>query len=453
MSHDTIDKVDYLEQNAPPESKAQLVTWRGLLLDGHHRLAICTQYGLACTTVELDLPDRLAARIWIIRNQFGRRNLIAYIRSVLALQLKNALAEQAKERQRGGQGGVLLRQNSDEAKGRTDEQKAAVGVEGGALFTCDRCADTFTAPVWHCPRCDHHWPVDRLECGNCRANNRPVRQNSDERGRTDEQVAALAGTSRDTIRKVDYLEQNAPPELKAQLATGEVSINAGYQQVRRGKRRAKRAETLRDKALTPPPALTTLPSRYPILYADPPWRNEHSASDSRAIENQYPTMPLAEICALPARRMLRRECRDRAAESSSHPGPAEGRANPPVLLPYRRTTPISGAELCFCAGFQAPSGCVPGLSVIGGSDSLATRERAAGQLPSRSGPSAARWARPGRRCPGAGGGGGRAGAPNRAARSGVGPPPTAGLQCIPSRPHLRQGGRRLPCRPHGFGRG
>ena len=321
---------------------------------------------LAYATVELDLPDRLAARIWIIRNQFGRRNLIAYIRSVLALQLKNALAEQAKERQRGGQGGVLLRQNSDEAKGRTDEQKAAVGVEGGALFTCDRCADTFTAPVWHCPRCDHHWPVDRLECGNCRANNRPVRQNSDERGRTDEQVAALAGTSRDTIRKVDYLEQNAPPELKAQLATGEVSINAGYQQVRRGKRRAKRAETLRDKALTPPPALTTLPSRYPILYADPPWRNEHSASDSRAIENQYPTMPLAEICALPARRMLRRECRDRAAESSSHPGPAEGRANPPVLLPYRRTTPISGAELCFCAGFQAPSGCVPGLSVIGG---------------------------------------------------------------------------------------
>jgi len=39
--------------------------------------------------------------------------------------------------------------------------------------------------------------------------------------------------------------------------------------------------------------------RYPVLYADPPWRYEHSESESRAIENQYPTMTLDEICALP----------------------------------------------------------------------------------------------------------------------------------------------------------
>jgi N6-adenosine-specific RNA methylase IME4 len=36
-----------------------------------------------------------------------------------------------------------------------------------------------------------------------------------------------------------------------------------------------------------------------ILYADPPWRYEHSATDSRQIENQYPTMTLEDICALP----------------------------------------------------------------------------------------------------------------------------------------------------------
>lgn len=39
--------------------------------------------------------------------------------------------------------------------------------------------------------------------------------------------------------------------------------------------------------------------RYPVLYADPPWRYEHAESESRAIENQYPTMALDEICALP----------------------------------------------------------------------------------------------------------------------------------------------------------
>jgi N6-adenosine-specific RNA methylase IME4 len=38
---------------------------------------------------------------------------------------------------------------------------------------------------------------------------------------------------------------------------------------------------------------------HPIIYADPPWRYEHAESATREIENQYPTMELDEICALP----------------------------------------------------------------------------------------------------------------------------------------------------------
>jgi N6-adenosine-specific RNA methylase IME4 len=34
---------------------------------------------------------------------------------------------------------------------------------------------------------------------------------------------------------------------------------------------------------------------YDIIYADPPWRYSFSKSDSRKIENQYPTMSLQEI--------------------------------------------------------------------------------------------------------------------------------------------------------------
>jgi N6-adenosine-specific RNA methylase IME4 len=36
--------------------------------------------------------------------------------------------------------------------------------------------------------------------------------------------------------------------------------------------------------------------KYPIIYADPPWQYEHSKTDNRKIENQYPTMSLNEIC-------------------------------------------------------------------------------------------------------------------------------------------------------------
>lgn len=35
----------------------------------------------------------------------------------------------------------------------------------------------------------------------------------------------------------------------------------------------------------------------PVIYADPPWRYDFAPSDSRAIENQYPTMELEDICA------------------------------------------------------------------------------------------------------------------------------------------------------------
>jgi N6-adenosine-specific RNA methylase IME4 len=46
----------------------------------------------------------------------------------------------------------------------------------------------------------------------------------------------------------------------------------------------------------------TLPTgfaHYPVIYADPPWRYEHVETESRAIENQYPTMDLEAIKALP----------------------------------------------------------------------------------------------------------------------------------------------------------
>jgi len=39
--------------------------------------------------------------------------------------------------------------------------------------------------------------------------------------------------------------------------------------------------------------------RYHLLYADPPWRYDHTETESRAIENHYPTMSLDEMCALP----------------------------------------------------------------------------------------------------------------------------------------------------------
>lgn len=69
-------ELERLEQNLLEEGcREPLITWRGLLLDGHHRLEICEKHGLPYETRALDLPDRAAAESWMIRNQLGRRNL------------------------------------------------------------------------------------------------------------------------------------------------------------------------------------------------------------------------------------------------------------------------------------------------------------------------------------------------------------------------------------------
>ncbi len=48
--------------------------------------------------------------------------------------------------------------------------------------------------------------------------------------------------------------------------------------------------------------------RFPVIYCDPPWRYEYIETESRAIENQYPTMSLEEICALSINEIALDDC-------------------------------------------------------------------------------------------------------------------------------------------------
>lgn len=74
-----------------------LVTWRGILIDGHNRFAICSKHGLEFQTVEREFEDQSHVIEWIIRNQFGRRNLSAYERTKLALRLEEAIAGRSRQ--------------------------------------------------------------------------------------------------------------------------------------------------------------------------------------------------------------------------------------------------------------------------------------------------------------------------------------------------------------------
>lgn len=96
-----------------------LVAWRQnghkpVVLDGHNRFTICSTHSIPFKTVEMRFPDEDAAMVWIIRNQFGRRNLTPFTRAELALKLEPLLRPAAKEKQKEG-GRAKVCQNSDKA--------------------------------------------------------------------------------------------------------------------------------------------------------------------------------------------------------------------------------------------------------------------------------------------------------------------------------------------------
>jgi hypothetical protein len=66
-----------LEENILSVKKCRdaLIIWQGTLVDGHNRYKICTEHGIKFTTHELKYDSREDVILWIVNNQFGRRNL------------------------------------------------------------------------------------------------------------------------------------------------------------------------------------------------------------------------------------------------------------------------------------------------------------------------------------------------------------------------------------------
>ena len=92
------EEFQQLEENCVKEGiRDALITWNGILIDGHNRFKIAAKHGLQWNEKRMQFADRNEAIRWIILNQFGRRNLSAYDRSILALKLKPVIAEKAKE--------------------------------------------------------------------------------------------------------------------------------------------------------------------------------------------------------------------------------------------------------------------------------------------------------------------------------------------------------------------
>jgi len=83
-----------------------IITWNDSIVDGHNRYQICSELELHFDVKQIEFDDRDEAKIWIIKNQFGRRNLRPFQRLELASCMEDVIAKQAKENQSAGGGSV-----------------------------------------------------------------------------------------------------------------------------------------------------------------------------------------------------------------------------------------------------------------------------------------------------------------------------------------------------------
>ena len=92
-----------LEENILNEGiRDPILTWNGIIIDGHHRYEIAQKHNLEFNTEEMSFENIDEAKEWVINNQLGRRNINTYERCRLVLIKKDRIAAESKERMLAG---------------------------------------------------------------------------------------------------------------------------------------------------------------------------------------------------------------------------------------------------------------------------------------------------------------------------------------------------------------
>ena len=146
-----------------------ILVWDGCIVDGHNRYAICHEHGIPFAQEERRFESRSEVKLWMLRNQLGRRNLNSFQRSEMALKLKDAVAELSEKRMRAG---------------------VKVEADPGEIFP-----------------------------------------QGPEKGRTLDKLGRLAGVSGRTLKKVETIIENADEDTKNELRKGKKKIQSAYEDV------------------------------------------------------------------------------------------------------------------------------------------------------------------------------------------------------------------------------
>jgi len=239
----TAEELAQLEQNVLRDGILETIkVWRGedVILDGHNRFALAQKHDLMYHVKYMDFQTRDEAKLWVLDNQRGRRNLTPDQGAVLGIKKEAILAAmQKRERAKAGraQGGDA-----------TPEQQAK-----------------------------------RLEVN-------VTSKRSNERSR--KQAAREYQTTEHKLRQAKKVEE-AAPELNKKVLKGEMPLAAAVREIKRAEAKLKLAEVAAREIEAPT-------GEYDVIVCDPPWPIEKIERDVRPNQSEldYPTMDEQQLAAL-----------------------------------------------------------------------------------------------------------------------------------------------------------
>jgi DNA modification methylase len=193
----TPDEYKQLETNCIEEGiRDAIITWNGYIIDGHNRYKIAQDWCLVFKLEPKEFKSEQDVKVWMILNQFGRRNIGNYTRAKLALELEDIFKEKAKE-----------------------NLKLAAEKTNTGSVNSPKALDLFSEEK----------PVKKIEI-------EPID--------TRKEISKIANVGEQIISRVKVIEQKATPEIKEKLSTGELHINKVYLDI---KKEEKKEETIQKK--------------------------------------------------------------------------------------------------------------------------------------------------------------------------------------------------------------
>jgi N6-adenosine-specific RNA methylase IME4 len=242
-----LSKEEYkqLERNILEEGiREPLITWNGILVDGHNRYRIAQEHDINYETLEKEFDNINDVKIWIVNNQLGRRNLQDFVKGELYDELD-----------------------------RLNKIKGAEIYKEKSVFK----GNQYSAPLSIIDNEPKH-------------NSRNI-------------VSEKLGWSTGKKAMFDVIKKKAPEEVKEKLRTGDVSINQAYKEIKKEEKKVERVELIQkqiediEEGLLP-----DLVGLFDVVSVDPPWPYEGESKNitsfdsvGRRVANPYPEMSIEQI--------------------------------------------------------------------------------------------------------------------------------------------------------------